>query len=141
MTDMKVPGSGHVLFRLMTVMAMMMGIYATEDNSSTQAQPESSMQLEISADSGNTRSHHTVLTVKYEFEDVFVPSDECEVFVQPNDHVLIEYDIIFQNGSVPTSVHRPDQLFYFQADGSVCGYAVAAVPTLFYLPYFCRTLI
>jgi hypothetical protein len=57
-----------------------------------------------------------VATVTYTVEDVFIPDDGCESFARSGDHVLIEYDIYHQNGTVASSAHRPDQLFYLQVN-------------------------
>lgn len=53
----------------------------------------------------------------FRVEDVFVP-DACEVFVNPMDHVLVEYEVLFANGSHGTSVKAPNQLFHIQIDSS-----------------------
>lgn len=58
------------------------------------------------------------IEISFSVEDVNIPNDGCEVFAQLGDHVLIEFEILFQNGTVGNSVKRPEQLFYFQIDGS-----------------------
>lgn len=47
-----------------------------------------------------------------EYTDVFVP-DNCDSFAQPGDHVLVEFELFYSNGTVAQSAKRPDQLVHF----------------------------
>ena len=46
-------------------------------------------------------------------EDIFVPAN-CEHIAEQGDHLLIDYQFIFANGSVGASATVPNQLFHMQ---------------------------
>lgn len=52
------------------------------------------------------------------YEDVYVP-DNCVNFVEPGDHVLVEYEILFHNGSIAQETKRPDQLIHIVVKDTV----------------------
>lgn len=45
--------------------------------------------------------------------DVFVP-ESCENIAEPGDHLLVEYDFRYDNGTIATQRHPPSQLFHIQ---------------------------
>jgi hypothetical protein len=47
----------------------------------------------------------------YTTEDVFVPSD-CESIAKLGDHILLEYTVLFANGSAGATLTRPSQLYH-----------------------------
>lgn len=58
------------------------------------------------------------LDTTYTIEDVFIP-DNCDSIAKPTDHVLIEYEVLFQNGSTGLSSKKPEQLFHFVVESTV----------------------
>jgi hypothetical protein len=56
----------------------------------------------------------------YHFTDVFVP-DDCTVIASPTDHILIEYEIRFQNGSFGPSTKAPNQLYHIVVENVIDG--------------------
>eukprot|EP01038_Epipyxis_sp_PR26KG_P017752 gene17752-24747_t len=53
----------------------------------------------------------------YDVTDIFVPND-CEAIVKPGDHVLLEYELLYENGTVGTSLKQPSQLYHVLVDQS-----------------------
>ena len=51
----------------------------------------------------------------FRIEDVFIP-DNCESVAKPSDHLLIEYEIQFHNGSIGSNTKKPQQLYHIQLD-------------------------
>jgi hypothetical protein len=47
----------------------------------------------------------------YRTEDLFVP-DQCESVVGPGDHLLLEYEVNFKNGTKGSYLKKPFQLFH-----------------------------
>mmetsp|Transcript_25947 Transcript_25947/g.24795 ORF Transcript_25947/g.24795 Transcript_25947/m.24795 type:complete len:322 (-) Transcript_25947:52-1017(-) len=58
-------------------------------------------------------SHTTGTSNSLRTEDYFVP-ESCEKIAEQSDHLLIEYEFVFANGSRGLSVLAPDQLFHMQ---------------------------
>ena len=54
-------------------------------------------------------------------EDINIPS-ECESIVSGGDHLLLEYEILFANGTKGAAVKRPSQLYHIIADPTVSKY-------------------
>ena len=54
----------------------------------------------------------------YKTEDLFVP-DECDSVVKSGDHLLLEYEVIFKNGTRGSQLKRPSQLFHVIVDPTV----------------------
>jgi len=52
-----------------------------------------------------------------DIDEIFVPAT-CESIVKPGDHLLIEYSIIFKNGTEAFSLKRPEQLFHIILESS-----------------------
>jgi hypothetical protein len=51
-------------------------------------------------------------------EDVFIP-DECESIAKPGDHILLEYTVVFANGTEGSSLKRPAQLYHVLLESTV----------------------
>jgi hypothetical protein len=51
-------------------------------------------------------------------EDVFIP-DECESIAKPGDHILLEYTVVFANGTEGSSLRRPAQLYHVLLETTV----------------------
>jgi hypothetical protein len=49
--------------------------------------------------------------------DLFVP-DHCDNIAQPTDHLLLEYNVILENGTIASS-NAVGQLFHLQLDSGV----------------------
>jgi hypothetical protein len=58
-------------------------------------------------------SHTTGTSNSLRTEDYFVP-ESCDKIAEQSDHLLVEYEFIFANGSRGLSVLAPDQLFHMQ---------------------------
>lgn len=54
----------------------------------------------------------------YTVEDVYVPNN-CDKAAAVSDHLLIEYELVYHNGTVRASIKRPSQLLHIQLDDSV----------------------
>jgi hypothetical protein len=50
-------------------------------------------------------------TQQYFTEDVFVPKD-CVKIAKAGDHLLIEYTVVFENGTYGPSLTQPEQLYH-----------------------------
>lgn len=50
-------------------------------------------------------------SVPFSTEDIFVPP-ECESIAKPGDHILLEYNVLFANGSSGASLKQPSQLYH-----------------------------
>ena len=61
-----------------------------------------------------------------EYSDIYVP-DNCDSFAQPGDHVLVEFEIFYSNGTVAQHVKRPDQLVHFVVQEGVVSSSVRSV--------------
>jgi hypothetical protein len=51
-------------------------------------------------------------------EDIFIP-DQCESIAKQGDHVLLEYDVIYANGTVGSQIKRPSQLVHVMVETGV----------------------
>ncbi len=51
-------------------------------------------------------------------EDIFIPT-ECVKIAKPGDHILLEYAVLFSNGSTGASLKRPSQLYHVLLESSV----------------------
>ena len=54
----------------------------------------------------------------FEFEDLFVP-DSCDEIANVGDHLLLEFEVLFQNGSTAAAIKRPQNLKHVVLDSSV----------------------
>ena len=54
----------------------------------------------------------------YTIEDVFIPA-QCDSIAKPADHLLLEYTIVFENGTIASYLKRPSQLYHVLLDKSV----------------------
>lgn len=54
----------------------------------------------------------------YSSEDVFVPAN-CNKIASPGDHLLLEYTVVYANGTTGAEVKRPNQLFHVHLEASV----------------------
>jgi hypothetical protein len=50
-------------------------------------------------------------SANYRTEDLFFPND-CESLANIDDHVLVEYEVYFSNGTLATSLKKPSQLIH-----------------------------
>jgi hypothetical protein len=57
-------------------------------------------------------------TQQYFTEDVFVPKD-CAKIAKAGDHLLIEYTVVFENGTYGPSLTQPEQLYHVLLESSV----------------------
>ena len=56
-------------------------------------------------------------------EDVFIPT-QCDSIAKPGDHLLLEYTVLFNNGTVASHLKRPSQLYHILLDKSVSDYCL-----------------
>jgi hypothetical protein len=54
----------------------------------------------------------------YTTEDIFIPA-QCDSVAKPGDHLLLEYEVRFGNGTISSSLRRPSQLYHILLDKSV----------------------
>lgn len=54
----------------------------------------------------------------YTSEDVFVPAN-CNKIASPGDHMLLEYSVVYANGTNGAYVRRPNQLYHVLLESSV----------------------
>lgn len=54
----------------------------------------------------------------YEINDIYIP-ENCEQIAKQGDHLLLEYEITFSDGSFGASLKQPDQLYHILLDISV----------------------
>ncbi len=54
---------------------------------------------------------YNALAVTFVTEDLFVPA-ECDSIARPKDNLLLEYNILFANGSHGASLNQPSQLYH-----------------------------
>ena len=54
----------------------------------------------------------------YTSEDVFVPTN-CNKVASPGDHLLLEYSVLYANGTTGAYVKRPNQLYHVHLESSV----------------------
>ncbi len=55
----------------------------------------------------------------YRTEDIYVPNN-CESVVGTGDHVLLEYEVRFKNGTRGSYLRKPSQLFHIIVNFAVC---------------------
>ena len=51
------------------------------------------------------------MSLSYRYNDSYVGCDENDK-ITSTDHVLFEYEIFFQNGTLGSSIKKPQQLVY-----------------------------
>ena len=56
---------------------------------------------------------HSKSSTSVELRDVYLP-ETCDVMVNLNDHLLIDYRVIFANGTIGYAVTAPNQLLHIQ---------------------------
>lgn len=61
---------------------------------------------------------HTFVHASFSTLDVYVP-EQCDTVAKAGDHVLMEYRILFANGSSGATVKKPGQLYHILMDDSV----------------------
>lgn len=50
-------------------------------------------------------------TLSFETEDIWTPGD-CDSVVKPGDHLLLEYSLLFENGTTAVTLAAPSPLLY-----------------------------
>ena len=69
----------------------------------------------------------------FDIRDEFIP-EQCDQIATAGDHLLIEYDIVFANGTKGAALKEPSQLYHILLDLSVR--LVSICPRIL-LPYHC----
>lgn len=88
----------------------------------------------------STLSHlSTANDLPFTIEDVYVP-ENCDAIAAPSDHLMIEYQIMFQNKSIGMSLKSPSQLFHLVLDSKVILYLHMNEPTINNRVYVCFSI-